>query len=228
MNDPNAHEFEILRPEDFPDDEDDGNPKPLEITKTGTPVKALGKMSKVSRESKYQVIALNPNRQIWDQQEGEPDDWFQRFNLYLTYGTSRGVQKVYNDQAKNEGKGKPLSLSVWLGKSGVFRWRERADAWDAYMMKQSVEERKAAMGRFHTNFLGLLDSLSKDMRHITQTGDMERLKVIAPALVTFFGKGGAGSFVKDGYKALFGEKHMIESEERSIDIKYKFIGIRKE
>ena len=73
-----------------------------------------------------------PERNPWDQMEGEPDRWYGRFQLYLELGFTRTVTTAAA-AAGRQACGEPFERGGnWSYISRRWRWRERAHAWDVH------------------------------------------------------------------------------------------------
>lgn len=91
--------------------------------------------------------------QIWEQQPGEPNRWYDRFHRFMLDGRRRTVLSVYLDEWRREKARKgaraddiqalrqPLTIPGSWGKMvAAWSWRERAAAYDAYLRQQEDEE----------------------------------------------------------------------------------------
>jgi hypothetical protein len=68
----------------------------------------------------------------WDRQSDEPHNWYCRFEEFRRRGPGRSLLSVYNAERVKAGKGKSASPPSSWGKAAQrWRWRERAEAWDA-------------------------------------------------------------------------------------------------
>lgn len=71
--------------------------------------------------------------QIWEQQRGENDRWYQRFSQYLALGATRSVRAVYNAEKSNEcSHAVPAS---WTKATRQFDWKSRAHDYDAWQRR---------------------------------------------------------------------------------------------
>lgn len=80
--------------------------------------------------------ALEPiaERYPWEQQEGEPTVWFDRFTYYKLMGaTKRTVQRAYREHLLKSGAApqNKLPSHQWAEVAKEYHWKERAEAWDA-------------------------------------------------------------------------------------------------
>ena len=66
----------------------------------------------------------------WDQQEDEPDEWFNRFQIFLHMTSeSRDVAVAYHRRNKTD---TDYFLKEWIYYSSQFNWEARAKAYDAF------------------------------------------------------------------------------------------------
>ena len=75
---------------------------------------------------------------VWERQDGEPNNWYSRFVLFLQMGPSRSLLGAVNIEKAQKSPEKP-SMSVpgaWKEAAKQWNWRERAEAWDEYRRKQ--------------------------------------------------------------------------------------------
>lgn len=74
---------------------------------------------------------MSEEREAWDQIEGEPNLWFDRFTIYRLLGPKRSIRFAHRQQAPKSLK-KPQSLpGAWKDAAIQWTWKERAEAWDA-------------------------------------------------------------------------------------------------
>lgn len=79
----------------------------------------------------------------WDQQPGENNLWFRRFQSYLRLGPRRSMLSAYTRDLEQRGinaKGKKHIPSSWRDSARRWRWLERAQAWDAQVAEQESAE----------------------------------------------------------------------------------------
>lgn len=77
----------------------------------------------------------------WERQTKEPNRWYARFESFRLAGTRRSLLGIVNGERQQ--RGVPTSRSVpqaWATNARRWRWRERAEAWDAC---QRLEARAA-------------------------------------------------------------------------------------
>lgn len=80
----------------------------------------------------------------WDRQEGEPNHWYQRFTRYRLLGYSRMIETVYREECKSLGKTPKRPSTVWFQNCVNWRWKERAEAWDLFLIEQTEAAMMAA------------------------------------------------------------------------------------
>lgn len=89
-------------------------------------------------------------RKPWQQREGEPDLWYDRFEVFRMLGAFRSVRKTYQafqreDPEMYTGKTTPPG---WHEKAKQWGWAERARAYDLEQREQfMVQEQEIAMDR---------------------------------------------------------------------------------
>lgn len=74
-----------------------------------------------------------PIPQPWERQRDEPAKWFSRFQRFLLSGNGRSIEGAWRTEARQGGKGtqKQVVSGHWHRSAKKWRWRERAEAWDA-------------------------------------------------------------------------------------------------
>jgi len=77
-------------------------------------------------------LADDLERKPWDREPGEPMVWFNRFEFYRLLGPDRSIQAAIRAYKTAQGKPPPRGISKpWPERSRTWRWKERAEAWDA-------------------------------------------------------------------------------------------------
>jgi hypothetical protein len=70
--------------------------------------------------------------ELWDRQPDEPNRWFSRFERFRAAGPSRSLLGTMNSELSDKGAIPKAKVSgSWHRASIRWRWRERAEAWDA-------------------------------------------------------------------------------------------------
>lgn len=67
----------------------------------------------------------------WDRLEGEPNQWYDRFERFRLLGPNRTLIATYNGERAEAGKSVIRRYpGAWDKVAGRWRWWERAEAWD--------------------------------------------------------------------------------------------------
>jgi len=84
---------------------------------------------------------------IWERQPGEPSLWYNRFHAFKLSGKRRAVLAIYNRERAEAGEsGKKRTPGSWDDAVIRWRWRERAEAFDASIRaEQEAEWRERTM-----------------------------------------------------------------------------------
>lgn len=84
----------------------------------------------------------NIEKDAWDQLEGEPLDWYRKFNIYRLIGMTRSLAKAHRNWRQADGKVADKTAragAAWFQMAKEWNWTERAEAWDE-AQRQSLEE----------------------------------------------------------------------------------------
>ena len=88
---------------------------------------------------------------IWNQQSGEPDHWYQRFQVYLRLGTTRSIDQSYRQTIDTDHIKSSRSThepkragSQWQTVSKRWNWKSRALAWDQTSLQPLHEQLQTA------------------------------------------------------------------------------------
>ena len=74
----------------------------------------------------------------WEQQPGEPNRWYDRFERFRLAGASRSLLGAVNSDRQQNGKRTTRSVpQAWAKAAQQWRWRERAEAWDVHERRQA-------------------------------------------------------------------------------------------
>jgi hypothetical protein len=77
----------------------------------------------------------------WEQQPGEPNLWYARYERYRLAGPRRSLLALFNSERREHGAKKARSIpQSWAQKAKQWRWRERAEAWDTFEFQQARVE----------------------------------------------------------------------------------------
>lgn len=80
-------------------------------------------------------------QQAWDQQPGEPTNWFVRFEMYRLAGPDRSLLAVWRSAQISPKKPNNLPSS-WKDAAERWQWKERAEAYDLFELQQIKDERE--------------------------------------------------------------------------------------
>lgn len=71
-------------------------------------------------------------RDLWEQQPGEPNLWFDRFHAYLLMGSGRSLLGAYNAEREKAGKSMMKAVpGAWNDAATRWDWQHRAWAFDS-------------------------------------------------------------------------------------------------
>lgn len=78
----------------------------------------------------------------WDRQEGEPTLWFGRFERYRKMGNSRTMLGCVRAEEADKGRVEQSQKvpGAWNEACQTWRWRDRAEAWDALQVALARKE----------------------------------------------------------------------------------------
>lgn len=81
---------------------------------------------------------MDDEKQVWEQQEGESNRWFQRFCAFRLLGPGRSLLECFNQEKVVKSREKSLQAAgSWRKAAEQWNWRSRADAWDKYVTTQA-------------------------------------------------------------------------------------------
>jgi phage terminase large subunit len=78
--------------------------------------------------------------EVWDQQPGEPNLWYQRFTRYRLLGVIRTLEATYRAECNAVGRTPKRPDKKWFNKFRELRWKDRAEAWDVYVVNAAALE----------------------------------------------------------------------------------------
>jgi hypothetical protein len=81
----------------------------------------------------------------WKQQEGETDEWFARFTVYLSLGYGRSLLKAYR-MVYPESSATEVS-ATWREEFRTRRWRSRVTDFELTLFQSQARETAVLMGR---------------------------------------------------------------------------------
>ena len=79
----------------------------------------------------------------WDRLPAEPAQWFARFDAYRLLGPGRTIEAVWRGEAKKSKVKRPNP--AWYAASTRYRWKERAEAWDAQELPSRQQQQLAEL-----------------------------------------------------------------------------------
>jgi hypothetical protein len=138
----------------------------------------------------------------WEQQPGESNRWYARFERFRLAGPSRSLLGAVNSERQQDGKRSTRSVpQAWAKAAQQWRWRERAEAWDAHercqaraahaqeieeMNRRHVQEARglqsAAIGRLKSLNLEQL-SPAEVLRFLVAAAKLERTALGEPETI---------------------------------------------
>ena len=86
---------------------------------------------------------MSDERAPWEQQDGEPSRWYQRFEAYRLMGPGRSLEAVWRSEEAVRSRAKRPS-STWYERSEQWQWKSRAQAWDQHLTNLAEAEQEAA------------------------------------------------------------------------------------
>jgi len=103
--------------------------------------------------------------EIWAQQEGESNRWYQRFFAFCLMGTGRTIQGIFDQERARKGKTESVQASgSWRRAAKLYNWVERAEAYDKHLSDQkaaAIEARWQAEIMGKTEILGRLSRMGR-------------------------------------------------------------------
>jgi hypothetical protein len=109
----------------------------------------------------------------WEQQPGEANRWYARFERYRLAGPTRSLLGILNLERQQRGAKKAKSLpQAWAHNAKHWRWRERAEAWD----DQERQQARAA----HAAEVKEMNHRHMQEARALQSKAVQRLKALEP------------------------------------------------
>jgi hypothetical protein len=138
----------------------------------------------VGKEEIVAKRAEESYRQPWEQMDGEPNLWFGRFQVYLGLGPMRSVKAAVTAAAagpeagtgtgSGTGAGKPRKSSgIWSRHGRVWRWRERAQAWDAQQRNLLAVAERNSRAALKSRRLDVIGDYLDVVREVLNKADLE-------------------------------------------------------
>lgn len=107
-------------------------------------------------------------RDVWEQLEGEPDLWFQRFTQFRLLGPRRTMRKAYVLSRQQEVGITVAEASTagpsWREKAKMYCWKERAAAWDLH----KLEEQEVAADKVFNEGLALVHNRVDHLKQLAE------------------------------------------------------------
>lgn len=109
---------------------------------------------------------MTDEKHPWEQLEGEPSRWFQRFSAFRVMGPGRTVKGAEDAERATAGKigQKNYTSGAWSRAVEKWNWRARADAWDRWVIEQADAKWKAEM-MGEAELLGRLSQMARGNIH---------------------------------------------------------------
>lgn len=119
----------------------------------------------------------------WLQREGEPTQWFARFERYLMLGEKRSIEAVWQDEQKRTGAAKGSKgqhptrpTRHWYGAAKTWQWASRAEAYDQHQRDLEKAEWEAKRKKARERRLQLLDAYTMPLAQAMATFDAKAAK----------------------------------------------------
>ncbi len=111
-------------------------------------------------------------RNPWEQMDGEPDYWFGRFQIYLGLGPMRTL--IATPAAVTRQTGKSCSYNPeWGRHSRIWRWRERAQAWDAHQRDLLAVAERNSRATLKSRRLDVIGDYLDVVRGVLDSADLQ-------------------------------------------------------
>lgn len=120
---------------------------------------------------------------IWEQQDGEPGLWFDRFHRFLESGPTRSMLSLYNaERVAEDATAQPAKTvpSSWREQADLWQWRHRAAVWDAAEQQRRREQYDQERAEDHEARVMALKALRGKLMQRLQALDAQE---ISPALL---------------------------------------------
>jgi hypothetical protein len=111
---------------------------------------------------------------LYEQMDGEPGLWFDRFERFRLAGPSRSILSIYNGERVAEDSAAPPAKSVpstWREQAELWQWRHRAAVWDAAEQQTRREQYDRERAEDHEARVMMLKALrGKLMQRLQSLG----------------------------------------------------------
>jgi hypothetical protein len=112
----------------------------------------------------------------WEQQAGEPNRWFARFEFFRLAGPTRSLLGSVNAERLSRAANKSRSIpQAWAKNAKSWRWRERAEAWDQAQRQEARLARARDIEEMNRRHLHETQALQSKAFQRLKAMDLERL-----------------------------------------------------
>lgn len=133
---------------------------------------------------------IDPDFHIWQRLPNEPEIWHQRFSAYLAMPNYERSVLVICNRERHRDLLPPLTASPpeWILISRAWRWKDRADAYDAFESRRKAREEEELKDRIRRKRLSVLasfhDKVDMAINAFNPDEDAFRLSEITGAIGT--------------------------------------------
>lgn len=83
---------------------------------------------------------MSEQQPVWARQEGEPANWYARFEQFRLAGPQRSLLGLYNEERQKAGKGSAQKVpGAWAEAAERWHWRSRCEAYDVHQIERQRE-----------------------------------------------------------------------------------------
>lgn len=112
----------------------------------------------------------------WERQPEEPAMWFHRFDLYYrVLGPERtlsGANQLWRLAKGRKGLCQAAANS-WKRKAALWRWKERAEGWDAHQRRKRLAEQQHLRDARRERTESLLDALCERLEQAVRASEVD-------------------------------------------------------
>lgn len=125
-------------------------------------------------------MSENDEKALWLQQDGEPALWFRRFDRFRLMWPVRKIATVFQEEQaeKNSEKQRTKPIGEWYRIAKVWKWEERALAWDKHESDELAKVIAAEKAKVLTHSYALmhkrvetLNALAEKLLKMTEDED---------------------------------------------------------
>jgi len=144
---------------------------------------------------------------VWEQMEGEPDGLYANFLKYLNLGSSRTLEKAFDEcvvikrRGNSRKKDSKTSGTFWL-RAKTWNWIPRAQAWDLHWQKQEFKRIETAREKSLQHLEEATEQIAKMIKDVAYAEDVAKFRSQLQNLTVLLGKGGAKDFILKGLEIL--------------------------